>query len=385
MVDFFYPHELRQSEQKESPMAKDVYQKLRRHLDDLPGGYPTTESGVELRILRRLFSPEEAELAMKLTVIPEPGAVVARRAKKPLEELTPLLDEMARKGLIFRYEYKSQVMYMAAQYVIGIWEYHVNDLDPELIKDMNEYIPHLFKPEDWQKAPQLRTIPVGRSLTPEHEVLHYEAAEELVRTQKKFLVAPCICRKEQHIKGQMCGKPMEVCLVFGWGADYYQRNGLGRVITLEETLDILRRADQEGLVLQPSNTQDITNICCCCGDCCVSLRSLKLHPAPARICSTPFVVQAEADECDGCETCLERCQMEALSMEDDVVAVAAERCIGCGLCVSTCPSEALKLVRKPDYNDDVPINTMDAMQRRAQARALAKKELESKLERHQRI
>jgi hypothetical protein len=223
-------------------MAKDVYQRLRRHLDNLPGGYPSTESGVELRILRRLFTPEEAELALKLTVIPEPGPVVARRAKQPLEQVTPMLDDMAKKGLIFRYEYKGQVMYMAAQYVIGIWEYHVNDLDPELIKDMNEYIPHLFKPEDWQKAPQLRTIPVERSLTPQHEVTHYEAAEELVRAQKKFLVAPCICRREHEMIGEGCDKPQESCLVFGAGVDYYEANGLGRRIDMEEALAIIKQA-----------------------------------------------------------------------------------------------------------------------------------------------
>jgi Na+-translocating ferredoxin:NAD+ oxidoreductase subunit B len=364
----------------------DVYQGLREHLDKLPAGYPSTENGVEIRILEQLFTPEEAQMAQQLGLKLETAEVIAERTGMPLEQTAELLQTMARKGLIFSIETEGRPpAYMASQFVVGIWEYHVDRLTPQFIKDTDEYFPTLVK-EAFDHLPQLRTIPVGKSIEADTKILAYEKAEELVRQQKKILVAPCICRKEQQLKGEGCGKPQEVCLIFGWGADYYERNGLGRIIGLEETLDILRRAEEEGLVLQPSNTQDVTNICCCCGDCCLSLRNLKTYPAPAEICSTPFVVQAEVDDCEGCETCLDRCQMDALSMLEDVVAVAAERCIGCGLCVSTCPTEALKLVRKPDYKDDeVPANTMEAMQRRAQARAAARRDLESKFERHKRI
>ncbi len=90
----------------------------------------------------------------------------------------------------------------------------------------------------------------------------------MVGKQKKFLVAPCIWRREHQLRGAGCDKLMDACLVFGWGADYYERNELGRVITLEETLEILKKADEDSLVLQPSNAQEIVNICCCCGDCC---------------------------------------------------------------------------------------------------------------------
>lgn len=364
----------------------DVYQGLREHLDKLPAGFPATDNGVEIRILKQLFTPEEAQMAQQVGLRLEPAQAIAERIGMPVDQAAELLKNMSRKGLIFSIESEGRPpAYMAAQFVVGIWEYHVDRLTPEFIKDTEEYFPVLAK-EAFNHLPQLRTIPVEKSIDASMNVLAYEKAEELVKHQKKFLVAPCICRKEEQIKGHACDKPLENCLIFGWGADFYERNGLGRVITLEETLDILKQADKEGLVLQPSNSQDITNICCCCGDCCQVLKNLKNHPAPALVCSTPFVVQAEFDECDGCETCLERCQMEALSMDDDVVALNPERCIGCGLCVSTCPSQALKLIRKADYKEDeVPANTMDAMKRRAQARAAAKQELESKLERHKRI
>ena len=106
----------------------------------------------------------------------------------------------------------------------------------------------------------------------------YEQAEELIRGQKKLLVAPCICRREHKMTGEGCDKPEETCLVFGLGADYYQRNGLGRLIDMDEALDILAKAEKAGLVLQPSNAKKIVNICCCCGCCCQVLKTLKMYP-----------------------------------------------------------------------------------------------------------
>ena len=85
-------------------MSLDTYRKLAQHLDDLPAGFPFTESGVELRILRRLFSPEEAELALHLTLFPEEAEVVASRAEIAPEEAAQRLEKMAKKGLIYSIE-----------------------------------------------------------------------------------------------------------------------------------------------------------------------------------------------------------------------------------------------------------------------------------------
>jgi electron transport complex protein RnfB len=364
-----------------------IFRKLAKHLDNLPGGFPPTESGVEMRILRRLFRPEEAELATHLTLIPEEARVIARRAKMPVSDAAARLDEMARKGLVFNIaSNKRAALYMAAQFVIGIWEYHVNDLDPELIRDMNEYLPALVAP--WEKSPQLRTIPVGRSITAEMNVLPYEMAERLISEQKHFLVAPCICRKEHKMVGKGCDKPEESCLVLGWGVDYYRRNGIGRVITKEETLEILKRADEAGLVLQPSNAKKIVNICCCCGCCCQVLKNVKQHPRPASLVSSPFVVAHNTETCKSCGKCIPRCQMEALYLDGDRVVLQSERCIGCGLCVSTCPTRSLTLVRKPETEQpEVPRDIVEASLKLARSRgklgalSLAKMQLQSKLDR----
>jgi electron transport complex protein RnfB len=341
---------------------KDVYSRLAKHLDDLPGGFPPTESGVELRILRRLFSPEEAELALHLTLIMEEGASIARRAGIPLDEAEKRLADMARKGQIYSSRKKGEPpKYMAAQYVIGIWEYQVDNLDRQLVRDMEEYIPTLLDFDTWSRAPQLRTVPVGKSIPVEYKVMPYEKAEEMVSRHKRFAVAPCICRKEQKLVGKGCDRAEESCLIMGGGADYYAEQGKGRYITKEEALELLFKAEKEGLVLQPSNAKKISNICMCCGCCCAVLRTVKRHPKPADVISSAFVAQQDQDSCIACEICLDRCPMDALTLQDGIVSLNRDRCIGCGLCVSTCPTGGLNLVRKPeDRQKEVPENLMRA-------------------------
>lgn len=365
----------------------DTYRKLARHLDDLPGGFPATESGVELRILRRMFTPEDAELALHVSLIPAEARIIARRAGLDRETAAQRLAVMARKGLIVAMSAgPAPVQYVAAQFVIGIWEFHLNDLDAELVRDVEEYMPTLFA-QAW-KFPQLRTIPVHRSLTPQLAVLPYESAGELVRRAQKLAVAPCICRRERKLMGSECHKIMEACLVFDMGADLFLRNGLGREINREEALDILARADKAGMVLQPGNSQEAMNICCCCGCCCGVLRGIKAYPRPAELVSSPFLATAKPGACKACGACVKRCQMDAIKLETDRVALDPGRCIGCGLCVSTCPSGTLALMRKPPAEQPaVPKGGIQSMIQLGKARGkitntnLAWMVLKSKVER----
>jgi electron transport complex protein RnfB len=330
-------------------MSDDVYTQLARFLDNLPGGFPATESGVERKILQRLFTPEEAGLALHLSLIEETPRVIAHRAKRPVDEVAAALAEMERKGLTYaRHKKGEDPLYAAIPFVVGIYEFQLNKMDAELAGCFEEYIPHIIDFDVWKRAPLLRTIPVGESITPEVEIMPYEQAEELIRGQTKFSVAPCVCRQEQQLLGHGCDKPMETCLSFGSGADFYVRNRMGRYITEEEALGILALAEKSGLVLQPAASMEGAFICCCCGCCCGVLTNLKRHPHPAEIAHTPFVAVLDEDLCDGCQLCLDRCQMEALQPSNGVVAIDVGRCIGCGLCVTACLNQAVSLMRKPD-------------------------------------
>jgi NAD-dependent dihydropyrimidine dehydrogenase PreA subunit len=353
-------------------MASDVYRRLAQHLDSLPAGYPSTDSGVELRILRRLFSEAEAELAMHLTLLGDPPRVVAHRAGIPVDEAAERLAEMERKGLVWAsHPEGGPPRYTATQFVIGIYEFQAGRLTPELAADIDEYLPTLLNADHWTRAPQLRTIPIGESIETVAQVLPYERAEALVDEHDRFAVAPCLCREEQRLNGAGCDKPLETCLIFGDTADFYLRNGLAREIDRDEVMAILERADEAGLVLQPNNARSSSNICACCGCCCGVLKTVKRYPKPAEILSSPFRAVLDPDACVGCGVCIGRCQMAAITQPDEVVSLNLDRCIGCGLCVTTCPTGALKLERKPpEEQPHVPRTSVETHIRVARARGL---------------
>ncbi len=338
------------------------YKRLAQHLDALPGGFPPTERGVEIKILEHLFSPKEARLALLLTLIPETAATLALRSKAPLVETEQRLETLAAKGLIFRSKpLNKPAVYMAAQFVVGIWELQVGRLTPELASLMNDYMPDLLDKEIWKKIPQMRTIPVGRSIDTHLEILAHERAETLLRQKSHFAVSACICRKEQQMMGKGCNKPMDMCLSFGDDEDFFIKNRIGRRITLDQALDLLKQADRSGLVLQPNNGREISWLCCCCGCCCGILRTIKTHPKPAEIISSPFQAKTDPGRCTGCGICEMRCPMDAVSIKHKRALLDLDRCIGCGLCVSTCPEKAIHLERKPEVlQPRVPKNVVTA-------------------------
>ena len=165
-----------------------------------------------------------------------------------------------------------------------------------------------------------------------------------------FAVMNCICQQGKDLLAAPCkvSHDREHCLTFGSAAASMVRHGHGRFISREETLAFLERADRDGLVLEPQNTQDPLFICCCCGCCCGVLTTAKKFPKPAEFFAANYYAKVRADECAGCGTCATRCQMEAITTDSGPASVMVERCIGCGLCVTTCPSGAMQLQPRPD-------------------------------------
>lgn len=352
---------MKSERRKAVSMPDTPYKRLARHLDGLPGGFPPSDDGVELRILKRLFTPPQAELACHLTLLHEPPAVIALRAGGREEAVASQLAEMAARGLIFSAgEAQGAPTYMAAQFAVGIWEYQVGRLTKGLAQDMETYLPRLLNHRTWQKAPQMRVVPVTRSIDARQKVMTYERAAALLEDQEEFTVMPCICRKERGLLDQACSKPVETCIAFSGAGDYFQRTGAGRPASKEEVLDLLQRADRAGLVLQPSNSKKAGWICCCCGCCCGVLRTLRTDPQPARLVAAPFVAAMAEAACNGCGACLKRCQMAAFTRVAERVHLDPGRCIGCGLCVSTCPTQALQLVRKPKEEQPMVLPTVAA-------------------------
>ncbi|RJQ68225.1 MAG: 4Fe-4S ferredoxin [Desulfobacteraceae bacterium] len=330
-------------------MTARIYDRLREQLDQYSVGYPATASGVEMKILQRLFTEEEAALFLELTMMLEAPAAVAERTGRDPETTALLLERMACKGLLFRKRAAHQNAYAAVPFVIGAYEFQLKNMDRGLAEMMETYFDEgLLDFRPGKNIIPLRTIPVQRSVQAVHQVAPYAQAREIIKSKEVIAVSDCICRIQQKLIDKGCTRPVEVCLSFGSHADYYVENKLGRYINQEEALAVLDAAEKAGLVNQPANMINPGGMCNCCGDCCGVLRTLGKLPKPAESVYNDFGAKVNTADCTACEICLERCQMGAVSIREDVAVVNKDRCIGCGLCVTTCPGGAIEMVLKPE-------------------------------------
>ena len=195
----------------------DLYRRLQQHLDRMPVGFPATASGVELRILARLFSPEDARLALELSAIAEPPSTIHRRvrARYSLEALRGALDSMAERGLILRVG-RRQPRYGKLPFVVGIYEQQLSRLSAELEADVLEYFREGFAEGlHTTKTTQMRTVPVNIAIDVERDVTTYDDIREYVRSSPgPFAVMECICRLGKSLVGQACTQTTrhETCL-----------------------------------------------------------------------------------------------------------------------------------------------------------------------------
>jgi ferredoxin len=332
-----------------------LYRKLQQHLDRMSVGFPATESGVEIRILRQLFTPEEAALTLQASAIPEPAATIYRRVKSTmtLAEVIDRLEQMAEKGLILRIHSQTEPLYAKLIFAVGFYERQLKRLTPELERDCREYLLGAYaQASHTKKTTQMRVVPVNKTIAIERNVATYENIRDYVESSPgPFATMDCICRHGRELLGEKCHQTnlKENCLTLGPAAREMVRIGQAKSITREQMLTLLDAADREGLVLQPENTRNPLFVCCCCGCCCGVLNAAKQFPQPAEYFTSSFRAEMDADLCDSCGVCQSRCQMDALLDDDDAGKVRIDhgRCIGCGLCVTTCPSGALRLAENP--------------------------------------
>lgn len=337
---------------------KDVFKQLAERLDQLPHGYPVTDSGVELKILRKIFTPEDAEMALKLKYLPETADAIAERLSEPVDDIREALDQMSLKGQIGSSTSKGQQMYMLAPFVIGFYEYQVYRLDKELVDLFEEYLPALSKSLGGYKPAIGRTIPINTNLKQDTQIQPYENLTKMLETAKSFKVIDCICRKERAIAGEPCDHSLEVCLSFSKeeGAyDYFTRGG--RIISKEEAFSLIAMTEEEGLIHNVFyNTKDGHGaVCNCCSCSCGLMRAAKEYGAAHSLAKSNYLAVIDADECTACGVCAdERCQMDAISEGENSYQVVSELCIGCGVCTITCPTDAISLIQRPEAEQDIP-------------------------------
>ncbi len=358
-------------------MDDAIYKKLREHIDSLPAGFPETESGAELKMLKKFYTPEQAAIAMEFKNIPEKASAVAERLAMGLAEAEEKIEQMAREGSLFRIETPDGLVYTHPNYIMGLYEWHVNSIDKEAASYSDDIYDALFD-KHWKgrETRQLRVVPVGKSIDTENIVRSYDAIRELVKgtTEGPYAVAPCICRVEQKALGNEVNRPMETCLTFGLVAKYYIQNGIGRELTHDQLMDKLDECEDAALIPFSTNSKQISNMCMCDKDACQVMRIISKCPKPAEEVHSAFFAHIDEESCTGCGKCVKRCQIDAVKevqaaegAKQRKYFIDLDRCIGCGLCVSVCHTGAVTLKGK-EVLDDVPENVMDMNIRMAKER-----------------
>jgi len=364
-----------------SLIMPDVYDLLAKKLDNMPQGFPSTDSGLELQILRRIFSPEDAEMALNLKPMPETAKAIAERIGNPEEETRDILDKMAKKGQILSRTMSGVQVYSFVAFMPGIWEFQViradidKGEDKELMELCHEYFPFSIKRVGGYEPGLARTVPINVQVEAESQVQPYENVRKIIERAKSVLLLDCQCRKELKILGKGCDHTIENCLWFSMeenAFDYFKIGG--RVISIKEAKGILEKTEEEGLVhnLFYNTKEGHVAICNCCSCSCALLRGVKKLGAANAIAKSNFVALIDQDTCSKCGVCAdERCPMDAIAEENDGYRGLPDVCIGCGACTVTCPTESITLLQRPESEQDQPPdNIIDWAIKRAASRGI---------------
>lgn len=331
----------------------DIYRELQIHLDQFPIGFPATTKGIEIKVLKHLFSEKEALIATKLNWTYETLENVYQRLENKqisIKSLEDSLNNMIKKGTIKYTIEDDKKLYANIPLVVGIFEYQVNKLTKEFFEDFDEYLISAFGAELLgTNISQFRTIPIQQSITPDNFIANYDEIKQIIQnSEEPLVVANCVCRQSKELYEQPCEKTdlRETCFYFGKTGKFFLDQGWAREVNRDEVLSIMQQAERDGLIFQSGNTFNPEFICCCCGCCCAILTKLQKLPRPSRVISSNFHAEINLDLCVGCGICVDHCQINSIKLKDNLASIILKRCIGCGVCVPNCPEGAIHLKRK---------------------------------------
>jgi electron transport complex protein RnfB len=331
---------------KEEEMTQEVYERLADALDQLPNGFPRTSSGVELKILKKIFSPEEAELAGQLTGSLESIDKISARAGLSAQETRDHLFKMVRRGMVWLEKVDGRILFRLAPFVVGVYEASLEMMDHELA----HLVEHYFSSEGARTImgaqPALHRVVPAQNTIKSEQILPYEDVRAILLEAKTYNVRACICREQQDQLGsRRCEFPLEMCINFS----SQERPPRPGDLTQAEVLALLDRSEEVGLVHTVNNViEGVGYICNCCGCCCGIMRGITEWGIENSVAFSNYYAVIDPVLCNNCGTCVDRCQVHAISEGDGFSVVDRARCIGCGLCVTGCPNDVARLERKPE-------------------------------------
>jgi len=330
---------------------EEILKQLRERLDQNPIGLPEHPSVYE--ILAVLFTDKEAEVGSKFpfgTVTIDKLQNVTGTGKDELEEI---LRGMMKKGLVVSIKKDGQIKYLLSAAYVGFFEFtFMRTNNPLPLKKLAELMrTYRYSPEFVQEffspgTSRSRTFVYNDNLPKvKSEILRFDEAAEQIKMVGHGSLSKCYCRHEAWHLGKNCSAPIDdICMSLGIASDFVAEHGFGRRASVEELLNTLKKAEDSGLVHIGDNVLDQTTfICNCCGCCCGFLEGITKHHLKHAVTTTNYIAKLDSEACNGCEVCVDHCQIKAIKMEGDYPVVDRESCIGCGVCAHFCPTEAMKM------------------------------------------
>jgi len=345
--------------------------------------FPVTDTLLEIMML--LYEEEEIDFINKTyrRKVSQTMEQLIKSSKMSEEEILKNVNSLAKKGAlfisksstglmiyrllplimvgIFEYTYMKKIQYTEEEKNIAVLFKKLFEEVRDTIQDKYDMMIPMFK----QIPPVDRTIPIFKNtegdeisidineeieVSPE-SILPSQKIEEIIDKFDDIAVGHCFCRHHKDLLGESCkiGASRENCLTFGKSARFTVEQGFARMISKEEALKILKEAEEQGLVHKAYHpfgnvSKDETSVCNCCKDCCGTFELWKNGVLPM-VNATNYLAKTDEDLCVGCGTCVEKCPVDAIELNDDGKAERNENwCIGCGICAHFCPEGAISLL-----------------------------------------
>ena len=363
-----------------SDKSEDVYERLADALDALPAGFTRTPSKLEIKLIKLVFTPEEALVAGTLSRKLETAAEIAERVSLPEDKVTVLLEGMIPRRMVradtlaletgvaglgkveAKSGQKAEVVnvkkYRLQPFLVGWYESYLQEIKPEskeFARVYEQYViegggEQIFSP---RPGPQ-GVIPYRGSLKPEW--LKREPHNDIdahFQRHDRFLVIDCVCKKEKvAFQGHSCDFPIKRCGFVGMPPVVpLSENVIGReeAIKLWNELDAIGNTVIEGFYgfTMGAEKPQFVGGCHCCGCCCSILQGGRLGKLTETIQRANYRAVKDYEKCNSCGECVRRCQFFAHTWketEDGRMPVYnRDKCVGCGSCCVGCPPGALRL------------------------------------------
>jgi ferredoxin len=347
-------------------IAKDIYRKLGKKIDNLEMRAPWNEAFYE--ILKELYTPDEAEVLIGMPYGLANFERVASCVKMDPTRLQATLETMCEKGLVVDISIKDKYLYMTAPLVVGIFEMTMmrtrGDLrSAEWARLFDNYMQtNAFYAANFangQRVSVMRTVPHEEAVGQAEwvEILDYEKASAIVENANRLAVGLCSCRHEKfHLGEKSCKVPLDTCMSFDLNADLLIRHGMAKEVSRSEMLENVARSKEFKLVLTADNVQkDVGFMCQCCGCCCNLMLGISQHGYPNTVVTSTYISQIDISKCTGCEKCARACPIHAIEMVPIVNPPTKKPkdprldetiCLGCGVCALSCNEDAVRLVKR---------------------------------------